>query len=109
VGRRAGPPRVGQRSHFVNRHRIRRMNLPTSHRIVLILLCIPLLCSGVFVAGHYYGQWQMDTARADLLEVATMLGYEPSAQLELTSLHSVPERHDVVRMGVMVGMCSNAC
>ncbi len=49
--------------------------------IICIVLCVPLLCSGVFVAGHYYGQWQMDAARADVLEVATLLGYEPSAHL----------------------------
>ncbi len=49
--------------------------------IICIVLCVPLLCSGVFGAGHYYGQWQMDAARADVLEVATLLGYEPSAHL----------------------------
>ena len=49
--------------------------------ISCIVLSIPLVCIGVFVAGHYYGQWQMDTARAEVLEVATMLGYEPSAHL----------------------------
>ena len=60
------------------------MNHPTSHRVLLIIcivLSVPLLCIGVFAAGHYYGQWQMDAARADVLEVATMLGYEPSAHL----------------------------
>lgn len=49
--------------------------------IIFIVLSIPLLCIGVLVAGRYYGQWQMDTARAEVLEVATMLGYEPSAHL----------------------------
>lgn len=48
---------------------------------IAITLSIPLICIGTFVFGHYYGQWQMDTARAEVLEVATLLGYEPSAHL----------------------------
>ncbi len=46
-----------------------------------VLLGIPLLCIGVFVFGAYYGQWRMDTARAEMFELAGMLGYEPAAHL----------------------------
>ena len=48
---------------------------------VAIVLSIPLICIGTFVFGYYDGQWQMNTARAEVLNVATLLGYEPSAHL----------------------------
>jgi hypothetical protein len=48
---------------------------------IAITVSVPLICIGTFVFGHYYGQWRMDTARVEVLEVATMLGYEPSAHL----------------------------
>ena len=54
------------------------MRLPTSHRIVLIVLCVPLLCIGTFAIGAVYGHLRMYLVNRNVFSLAEQLGYTPA-------------------------------
>ena len=57
------------------------MNLHDKQRVVLIVLCIPLLCMGTFAVGAVYGHMRMYLVNRDVFALAEQLGYTPDALL----------------------------
>lgn len=64
------------------------MNLHDKQRVVLIVLCIPLLCMGTFAVGAVYGHLRMYLVNRDAFVLAEQLGYTPDELL----VHSVSGR-----------------
>ena len=64
------------------------MNLHDKQRVVLIVLCIPLLCMGTFALGAVYGHLRMYLINHDVFALAEQLGYTPDALL----IHRVYDR-----------------
>lgn len=64
------------------------MNLHDKQRVVLIVLCVPLLCMGTFAVGAVYGHLRMYLVNRDVFALAEQLGYTPDALL----VHRVYDR-----------------